>query len=86
MPQFKVAHLHEQGQDLIIIPVDSAFGCKSGTERNKSRAKPQPCASATGLAGRVVLVRDSGGGRMAFFRGLALRFVASNISRRLACG
>lgn len=26
MPRFKVAHLHEQGQDMIIVPLESSFG------------------------------------------------------------
>jgi hypothetical protein len=28
MPRFKVAHLREQGQDMIIVPLDSGFGSK----------------------------------------------------------
>ena len=95
MSQFEVAHLRGQGRDLIIIPVDSALARKSGTGQNKISAQLQSRASAAGLAGTVVPVWDSGGGQMAFlapldwhapFRGLTLRFVAANISRRLACG
>lgn len=26
MPSYEVAHVHEQGQDLIIVPLDSQFG------------------------------------------------------------
>lgn len=66
MPQFDVAHLHEQGQDLIIILLDSVFGYKSGTEQNKIRSQLRSRASAAGLAGTVVPVRDGGGGQMAF--------------------
>lgn len=95
IPQFDVAHLHEQGQDLIIIPLDSAFGYKNGTEQSAIRVQLQSCASAAGLAGTVVPVWDGGGGRMAFlaphnwvayFQGLTLQIVAANINCRLTCG
>lgn len=33
MPTFKVAHIREQGIDLIIIPLDPTFGRKSSTDQ-----------------------------------------------------
>jgi hypothetical protein len=29
MPHFKIAHLREQRQDMIIVPLESSFGHKS---------------------------------------------------------
>jgi hypothetical protein len=66
MPKYKVAHIKEQGQDMIIVPVDSSFGNKSQEEQNEITFMLQKCATSAGLAGTVVPVWDKGGGRMAF--------------------
>jgi len=95
MATFQVAHLREQGQDIIIVVVDRSFGLKTQAEQNEVCAALQSCASAAGLAGTVVPVWDSGGGRMAFlapppwtpfFRSMTLAAVAANINRELTCG
>ncbi len=94
MADFDVAHIREQGVDLIIIPLDRSFGHKSQTEQNAISADLQACASAAGLAGTVVPVWDDGIGRMMFlapqgihpfFRSIDLSFVAANINRRITC-
>jgi hypothetical protein len=95
MGSFDVAHLHEQGQDMIIIPLDRQFQFKSDEEQDEIHDSLQVCASAAGLRGTVVLVWDGGGGRMAFrapqpwhpfFRSINLAVVAQNINRTLTCG
>jgi hypothetical protein len=95
MPTFEVAHFHEQGQDMIVIPVNHSFGSKPQADMNAVKASLQVCASAAGLRGTVVLVWDAGGGRMGFlapshwqpfFRGLSLAQVRQNVNRRLTCG
>jgi hypothetical protein len=94
MPSFEVAHFREQGQDMVVIPLDRSFGAKSMAQKNEVQASLQACASAAGLRGTVVLVWDAGNGRMGFlapapwqpfFRGLSLAMVAQNINRRLNC-
>ena len=65
MPRFKIAHIREQGVDLIIIPLESSFGYKSKQDQNSIITEFQERASSAGLAGTVVPVWDSGGGRMA---------------------
>ncbi len=35
MPRFQVAHLHEQGQDIIIVPLADSFGSKSEAEQDE---------------------------------------------------
>lgn len=92
---FKIAHLREQGQDIIIVPLDRSFGLKTKQEQGETVEAIQACAMSAGLRGTVVPVWDSGGGRMAFiaptpwhpfFRSLTLRQVASNLNRTLTCG
>lgn len=94
MPSFEVAHFREQGQDIVVIPLNRSFGAKSTAEKNEVRASLQACASAAGLRGTVVLVWDAGNGRMGFlapgpwqpfFRGLSLTQVRQNLNRRLTC-
>ena len=95
MARFQVAHLREQGQDIIIVVVDRSFGHKPKAEQNQVCAGIQACATSAGLAGTVVPVWDNGGGRMAFlaprqwvpfFQSLTLAHVAANINRELTCG
>lgn len=92
MPRFQVAHIREQGVDLIIIPLNDSFRFKSQTEQNQIISELQLRATNAGLAGTVVPVWDSGGGRMAFiappnwhpfFRSINLQFIAANINREL---
>jgi hypothetical protein len=92
MPRFQVAHLHEQGQDMIIVPLDSDFKYKQANVQHDAIADIQSHARAAGLRGTVVPVWDSGGGRMAFiapkpwhpfFRSMSLRVVASNLNREI---
>lgn len=95
MERFKVAHIREQGQDLIIVLVSSSFGFKSKAEQNQLPDALQACATSAGLAGTVVPVWDADAGRMGFlapnewqsyFSGLNLAFVAANVNRELTCG
>jgi hypothetical protein len=94
MTTFEVAHLHEQGQDIIIVVVSSSFGHKSTLEQRQVADAIQSCASAANLRGTVVPVWDSGGqmGFLApqqwhpFFRSMSLADVAANINRSLTCG
>ncbi len=95
MAKYQVAHLCEQGQDIIIVLVNRSFGHMSQVEQNETCNSLQACASSAGLAGNVVPVWDGGGGRLAFlapqqwapfFRGLSLADVAANVNRELTCG
>ncbi len=91
MPSFDVAHIREQGVDVIIVPLDSSFGSKSQSDQNAAIAELQARATSAGLAGTVVPVWDSGG-RMAFiappnwhpfFQSINLAHVFANINRKL---
>lgn len=94
MATYDVAHIKEQGIDLIIIVVDSSFGPKTPGEQQEITAALQECATAAGLAGTVVPVWDAGGGQMGFFAppnwrtffsSIGLAFVETNINRELTC-
>jgi hypothetical protein len=61
MPRFKVAHLREQGQDMVIIPLESSFGLKSEQEQNKIINELQRHTQGAGLKGKVIPVWESGG-------------------------
>ena len=95
MNKFKVAHIREQGVDLIIIPLEREFGHKSPSDQGDIAESLQICASSAGLAGTVVPVWDAGGGRLGFlapqnfhpyFRSINLQFVLLNANRELTCG
>ena len=92
MPAYDVAHIREQGQDMIIVPMSRSFGYLPHQDQEEQTALLQACAANAGLAGTVVPVWDAGGDRMAFvapipwhpfLRGIDLAFVAMNINRRL---
>lgn len=53
---YDVAHIREEGVDLIIIPLRSSFGHRTTLEQNETTRYLQACASAAGLAGTVVPV------------------------------
>jgi hypothetical protein len=92
MPRFKVAHIREQGIDLIVVPLESAFGNKTLQDRQDIVTDLQAHASAAGLAGTVVPVWDAGRGRMGcvappnwhpYFNGLSLMQISANINREI---
>lgn len=93
MPNLRVAHVREQGIDLIIAPLDYTFGQKTPAAQHAVIEEIQLRSHAAGLAGTVVPVWDSGGGRMSFiapqnwhpfFRGLNLRAVRGSVNRELS--
>lgn len=92
METFEVAHINEQGQDIIIVVVTSSFGTFGRTEQNRLKNLLQVAANSAGLKGTVVPVWDGGLGRLAFlapapwlpfFRSLSLQDVALSINRTL---
>jgi hypothetical protein len=93
MPRFRVAHIREQGIDLIIIPLESSFGYKSKDEQDSAINELQIRSNSAGLRGTIVPVWDSGGGRMAFiapqnwhsfFKSINLAWVAGNLNRAIS--
>ena len=92
MPHFRIAHLREQGQNMVIVPLDSSFGHKTREDQDTMITELQLRARAAGLAGTVVPVWESGG-RMSFiapqpwhpfFRSLSITGVLRNINKELS--
>ncbi|WP_082482793.1 hypothetical protein [Methylobacterium sp. Leaf123] len=93
MPSFDVAHLHKQGQDMIIFPLDRSFGYKSDREQSEILAELEERANNAGLRGTAVAVWDGGGGRSAFraprpwhpfFSTFGLRDVLRNVNKQIS--
>lgn len=93
--KYDVAHFQEQGEQIIAVFVHSSFGQKPSTEQNEICASLQACAKSAGLAGTVVPVWDSGGGRSGFlapqqwhgfFGSVSLVDLAATANRTLTCG
>ena len=94
MPQYDIAHIREQGQDIIIIRLSSNYRYKTDSKLNTIRDDLRACAQAAGLAGTVVTVWDDGGGRMGFlapgcwrpfFSSMTLSDIYANINMTLTC-
>jgi hypothetical protein len=66
VPTLKVAHVRQQGIDLVIAPLNSDFGHKTRHDQEEIVSEIQVRSRSAGLAGTVVPVWDNGGGRMAF--------------------
>lgn len=92
MPRFKIAHVREQGQDMIIVPLDHSFAHKTNADQQAVIDELQAHAIGAGLKGAVVPVWDNGGGRMAFiappnwhpfFKSIDLTAVYASLNREL---
>ena len=92
MPSFKVTHVREQGQDMIIFPLESTFGSRSENEQSEALEELQSRAHAAGLAGQAVAVWESSG-RMhfigprpwhGFLQSISMRWVALNVNKQIS--
>lgn len=92
---FDVAHVREQGVDLIIVPLSGQFGYLTAEQQQSEIANLQRCATIAGLRGKVVPVWPQSTGRMAFiapqnchpfFRSLTMERITLNVNKKLSCG
>lgn len=92
MPRFKVAHMREQGQDMVIIPLASDFEHKTDQEQRETIDSLQSHSHGAGLKGTVVPVWESSG-RMRFiaprpwhpfFQSISMQQVWANINKELS--
>ncbi|MDR3448978.1 MAG: hypothetical protein P4M15_04390 [Alphaproteobacteria bacterium] len=65
MPTYKVASLQDQGQDMLIVPVDSSFTKGRPADIEARIAELQTAAVTAGLKGLIALVWADGE-RMAY--------------------
>lgn len=94
MATYKIAHLSEQGQDIIIAPLESNFHNASDEEQNQFIEYLQACATSAGLAGTVVPAWLYGGRVYfiaptlwhPFFKSLSWNDILININKELTCG
>jgi hypothetical protein len=90
---YEVAHIREQGQDMIIIPVSNSVNNMSNVKQNELKSSLQYYASDAGLAGEVCLVWNHGQHFHfmapqpwhSFFKSMNMQFVARNINKKLTC-
>lgn len=89
----RVAHIREQGVDLVIVPMESGFGAVSPQEQNDRLNVLRDCVARARLQGEVIPVWDMGEGAMAFlapkgfhpyFQSINLDFVRANLNREIS--
>jgi hypothetical protein len=92
VPTIQIAHLHEQGQDIVVVPMDSSFAKKTGPQQKKIIATLQDRAIEAGLKGQVVPVWESGGRTHfiapppwhPFFQSLSLKHVWEKVNKEIS--
>lgn len=92
MPRLKAAHVSEQGQNMIIFPLDSSFGSKTDQARSELLKELERRAHAAGLAGRAVAIWERGnqthylGPRpwQAFLQSISMQWVLANVNKELS--
>ena len=93
MPKYQVAHIHEQGQDMIIFPLDAEFSRKAESDQDQELSSLEFRANNAGLRGAAVAVWDAGGGRMGFrgptqwhpyLRSINLQFVRTHLNKEIS--
>ncbi len=92
MPSFKTAHIREQGQDMIIFPLDNSFGSKSSSDQSDALTDLEFRANAAGLAGHAAAVWESGnrtyslGPRpwQGFLQSISMRWVWLNVNKEIS--
>ncbi|MBH2029323.1 MAG: hypothetical protein I8H74_02405 [Moraxellaceae bacterium] len=91
MQKYRIAHIRQQGVDLIIAPLDSSFGNKGLSSQNLFMQTLEAYAHRAGLAGTVVPVWLSGRQMNfiaprpwhPFFKSLSWNDVLRNINKEL---
>jgi hypothetical protein len=92
MPSFKVAHIREQGQNMLLFPLDRTFGLKTAAEKNSILAELEVRAQRAGLAGRAAVFWESGGSTYSlgprpwnsFLRSMNLRTVLASVNKSIS--
>jgi CheY-like chemotaxis protein len=92
MPHLNVAHVREQGVDLVIVLLDTDLGRQSPDAQLAKLEALRAAAAEARLGGEVVPVWDIGDGRMGFiappgyhpyFKSISLDLVRANLNRTL---
>ncbi len=92
MAKYKIAHIREQGQDMIIVPLDSLFGIKSSAVQNEVYEEFSRRSASAGLRGKVVLIWKNGKNTkfiaprpwISFFKSISYNHILRNINKELS--
>lgn len=92
MPSYKVAHIREQGQDMLLFPLSPQFGQLSQDDQNDFLWELERRANAAGLAGSAAVFWQHGGhGHFMgpkqwhpFLRSVSMNFVMQNVNREIS--
>ena len=60
MPTLKLAHVRQQGQDMILFPLAASFGQKTVADQRAALCEFERRAHAAGLRGHAAAVWDDG--------------------------
>jgi hypothetical protein len=88
---FNIAHINEQGVNVVVVFVNPAVAYKPAEEQNLIAAQLQSCAQAANLAGNIAMVWPGGFwaplNQHAFFRssGGSYAQLQLRINKRLTC-
>lgn len=89
MQRFKVAHIREQGEDLIIVFVADQVEFMSAAQKNQILSALQLCSATAGLQGTVVMLWSRGvwcESRLhRLFSSVPYHVLYSNINKELTC-
>lgn len=94
MAKFQVAHIQHQGQQMIIVLLNSQFQYSSDAEQVETQNYLQRYATSAGLAGTVVLACNAGNRPLfiapknlhKFFNSITWADVVRNVNTELTCG
>lgn len=93
MPRLKLAHLREQGQNMLLFPLDGGrIHHKTNTQKAELLAELEARAHAAGLAGTAALVWDYGGRThtygpkqwQGFLRSISTQMVLMNVNQEIS--
>jgi len=92
MPSFDVAHIREQGQNMLLFPLDGSFDHRSSSEQQATLAELEARAHAAGLAGKAVALWDRAGRTYFlgprpwhnFLRSISMGFVLANVNKKIS--
>jgi len=92
MPTFKLAHIREQGQNMLLFPLSGTFSQKTSHEQQSILAELEDRAHAAGLAGRAVIFWESGGRTHSlgpkpwanFLRSLSMQAVLASVNKSVS--
>jgi hypothetical protein len=88
----ELAHIREQGQNMLLFPLDRSFAQKTSAEKHQILEELQERAHGAGLAGRAAVFWESAGRTHslgpkawgAFLSSISLRHVLANINKTIS--